>query len=213
MTELALAARQHLVGDGAQHSLRERVLAAVRRERVGADHQHLLAHQRREDGSSCSSAHVAERGGRGARERPAEHRHRLDQAALLAARASRAAPPAASRGSPARRARPAPRPAPVARRARPRRHGRRARGPSRSRTAARPRPARRSASAASSGEPVDQRRRAAGRIGPSSSGSSTRNVAPRRPAGHPSDRAASSGRASVRMKIGLDGRPARAGAR
>ena len=45
---LALVAAQQVVGHRSQKRLGEGVLAAVRRELIRAHHEHLLAHERRE---------------------------------------------------------------------------------------------------------------------------------------------------------------------
>ena len=45
VARLALASRQRVVGDLAEHRLHESVLPALRRKRVGADAEHLAPDQ------------------------------------------------------------------------------------------------------------------------------------------------------------------------
>ena len=82
VARLALAPGQRLVGDRAQQLLAETVLAALRREGVGADREHLLAHQRLKRPVHLRRRQIAEQGSRGTWKAAAEHAHRPHQPPL-----------------------------------------------------------------------------------------------------------------------------------
>ena len=56
MAGLALVLRDHLVGDAPHQVLEEPVLAALGRERVGLERQHLLADERGQQGLEVAGA-------------------------------------------------------------------------------------------------------------------------------------------------------------
>ena len=83
MPRLAVAARERLVRDLAQKLLQEAVLPALGPARIRLERQHLLAHERTEDGLELVGAQPGERGDRALGERLAENADVLDELPLL----------------------------------------------------------------------------------------------------------------------------------